>query len=621
MFCTKCGAQHPDDTNFCTLCGNKMRDVPAAPVAEDVVTEAAPAVEMTPEAASEPISQPVAEEITEAIPDPEPVAEPAPEPAPEAAGDAPEVVPEAVPEEAADAVPEAAPEEAAEDAPAAAEDQVPPAVPAVCQKCGAPLESGSNFCLNCGTYQDEAVPEKEKKGGKKPIIIIAAAMVALVLVLVGGYFIIKEVGYNSAMTLIEEQDYDAAIEKLEGLNGYKDSEEVAADLYESAENYGEAMILLDSGDLDGAAKLLKKLDGYADAEEVLENITAYQEAAGLVAACDYEGAKAAFAALGNFADSADMAAYGVDYANAMALMASAAEEGTQTPLETRANVYLDAAAILQGMDYSDAAAQANECLYQASVLLMEAGDFDSALALRELMDDATAQRYDTTYQSFCADNTLWDEILASAELVSRDGTEAEYRASIEARIAYLKPLLDAHYENVGLKALLEAFVKGLETELALMDEEGVVTNWPDNYKVYSLQYAALADIAAVLELDEETVTELENLENLNIVLSELEKMLTAQFTEAPKSDGTGDYTDYYVIENTSAYGFTLVYTIDWFSGDTYVASDEVKSIEVAAGASVEVPLIIPADSDADNYTLYWEVQNISLDGTLLPGQE
>lgn len=121
MFCTKCGAQLPDDARFCSKCG--------APVA--ATPEPAPAPTPAPEPKSEPVPAP---EPPEPAPAPEPAPTPEPEPAP---APTPEPVPAPVP-----SAPEPAPAPESEPAPTPepvpAPEREPAPVPPVPEPVPAP---------------------------------------------------------------------------------------------------------------------------------------------------------------------------------------------------------------------------------------------------------------------------------------------------------------------------------------------------------------------------------------------------------------------------------------------------------------------------------------------------
>lgn len=176
--CPKCGAEVSIGSAFCAHCGSPMpADEP--PVPGDVLVCAGCGTVLEPgmrfctncgrpveKSAPAPIVPPMPADVAEKMP--EAVAESAPEPSPFSAPEMPEgfsapelseepVVIPAAPVEAP-AVPEAEPVEAdSAEAPAAeAEDiEAAPAedVPAqmTCPNCGAPIEPGDAFCMNCGT--------------------------------------------------------------------------------------------------------------------------------------------------------------------------------------------------------------------------------------------------------------------------------------------------------------------------------------------------------------------------------------------------------------------------------------------------------------------------------------
>ena len=117
--CAVCGKTVDGNMKFCTQCGAQINQQPAAPVAP--IAPVAPVAPVIPE----PVA-PVAPVI------PEPVAPVAP----------------VIPEPVAPAAP-VIPEPVAPVAPVIPEP-VAPAAPAFCTNCGTPIESGMAFCTNCG---------------------------------------------------------------------------------------------------------------------------------------------------------------------------------------------------------------------------------------------------------------------------------------------------------------------------------------------------------------------------------------------------------------------------------------------------------------------------------------
>ena len=120
FFCYACGKELKEGLKFCTSCGTAVI-VPPAPEAEPVAEEVVP--EVIPEA------EPVVEEvIPEVIPEAEPVVE--------------EVIPEAIPETepvVEEVVPEVIPVDDADDD-----------IPLFCENCGSKLEEDAIFCTECG---------------------------------------------------------------------------------------------------------------------------------------------------------------------------------------------------------------------------------------------------------------------------------------------------------------------------------------------------------------------------------------------------------------------------------------------------------------------------------------
>ena len=129
--------------------------------------------------------------------------------------------------------------------------------------------------------------------------------------------------------------------------------------------YQQALALRENGQYDEAIAVFAELGDYSDAAQQLSK-TKYQQAVALRENGQYDDAIAAFAELGDYSDAAQQLSK-TKYQQAVALR----ENGQ----------YDDAiAAFAELGDYSDAAAQNTETKYQQAVSLREAGEYESAIA-------------------------------------------------------------------------------------------------------------------------------------------------------------------------------------------------------------------------------------------------
>ena len=233
-----------------------------------------------------------------------------------------------------------------------------------CIHCGKQLEDGSRFCQYCGnaqtpqqaapapaapvapppqipfdpqvdlypdapqvpTYQPAPMPRdanvyadymapKPKKKSKAGLVI---ALVLVFVLLIGGGVVgflaftgIRAEAYLAAEDLLEQGDYDGALEAFRELGNFDDAAQRAEELEELQEEYDEALELLEDGDYDEAYEAFCDLGDYKDAAERASE-SCLNAALELLEQDDYEAAQA----LKKHMNEADAAAFVEAFNNA-----------------------------------------------------------------------------------------------------------------------------------------------------------------------------------------------------------------------------------------------------------------------------------------------------------------
>ena len=116
------------------------------------------------------------------------------------------------------------------------------------------------------------------------IAIIAVIVIAVASVFVYNNVIKPMTTYNSAVKLVEENQFDEAIRVFESLGDYKDAEEQIL-----ATKYAKGVYLRDNKDFYGAEKIFKELGEYVDAVTQITE-TYYAESKNHMANLEYEDA-------------------------------------------------------------------------------------------------------------------------------------------------------------------------------------------------------------------------------------------------------------------------------------------------------------------------------------------
>ncbi len=460
-FCRECGKQLKPGSLFCSNCGSKYNEMPAAPVAEPVtepVAPVAPVEPVAPAAAEAPVApiEPVAPVAVEA-----PVA-PAPEPVPAAVLPVEPVSPD----------------------PAPAQPQVLEPVPMsetnirFCRQCGKQLNPNSLFCTSCGArYQDysgeqstpvaapleevpigvtetlpapvameqaqqsgytefqnpsmpvpvavpasvPALPQEPKKKKKAGPIIAIISVVVLVLA-AGGFaaywFITKPSReYKSGKKAYDAGDYAAAVTHFKAAGDYEDAKALAEES-ETIIHYNNGKEALYKGDFDKAIEEFTASGDYNNSKVLLkdaENGSHYAKGVSLFKAGDFKGAVEEFSKTDGYSDSA------VQIQKCYFQMAEAAM--AKNDIETAANYYKMAG------DYEKAAEKSLELYYKSAESQLAAGNKENAAKL--FMDagdykDAASRAKEIYYELGIAalDNQDYDRAADFLKLVGTSYKDA-----------------------------------------------------------------------------------------------------------------------------------------------------------------------------------------------------
>lgn len=205
----------------------------------------------------------------------------------------------------------------------------------------------------------EAAIKKAQKAGK-----IAAVATLLTIIVIGLVKTIPPIvqarreekarlnAYNSAIAMIDAEQYDEAIAILQKLADYKDSAQQMQIAKEgrqemrNADAYAKAAALLEEKDYEGAVSAFEALGEYRDSANLLIE-SRYQYALELMHQKDYEKAAGIFAELDDYADSKEMACE-CEYLRALELIGQEDYSGAHSVLRTIPE-YKDAAEYLSHM--------------------------------------------------------------------------------------------------------------------------------------------------------------------------------------------------------------------------------------------------------------------------------
>lgn len=123
--------------------------------------------------------------------------------------------------------------------------------------------------------EEERIAKENRKKKNKKIVKMTTSFIAILILLATllNTFIIPSIKYNSALDLMDTNNYEDAIVAFAKLNGFKNSEEQIkkCQLAITKRKYGEAFNLMNSGEYKEAIAIFDTLDGYEDSITQIEN--------------------------------------------------------------------------------------------------------------------------------------------------------------------------------------------------------------------------------------------------------------------------------------------------------------------------------------------------------------
>lgn len=235
--------------------------------------------------------------------------------------------------------------------------------------------------------EQEKIQVEKYKRIRKKVIVIASTIVACVVIILGCHYFYKTLVapkriYDLAISNIEKENYEEAIDQLETIIEYKDANEqikiVQVYIYER--DYANAKKLADEEKYSEALSVLRELDTTKDVLELInlcENSLKYEEVHNLAESEKYREAIEILEGLGDFKDSINILEeyrLEADYLNALNYINN--------------EDYIKAFRLLENLgDYKDAKGKYYEVCYQLGMKRFENQNYTSAKRYLEEVAD------------------------------------------------------------------------------------------------------------------------------------------------------------------------------------------------------------------------------------------
>lgn len=228
----------------------------------------------------------------------------------------------------------------------------------------------------------------------------------------------QECFYQPGMRALDKKEYQAAVEQLSQVPGYRD-----ADKQLQKARYRLAAELMDAKDYTGAIAQYELLGSYSDSERQLRSAR-YLQANLLYTSKDYAGAEALYALIADYKDVSDRLDE-IHFLQADDLL-TAGDYASARPLFAALENYTGAADKVKACDILSAAAlEAQGKLLEAAQLYVSLGDYEDASS------KAQAAYYALAQQSAGMDAAAYYELAGSYQDAAQQA-EAIYDARYQA---------------------------------------------------------------------------------------------------------------------------------------------------------------------------------------------
>ena len=292
-------------------------------------------------------------------------------------------------------------------------------------------------------------------------------------------------------------------------------------------------------------------------------------------------------------------------------------------------------------DYSDSAALASQCYSRIAFIYMEKGLFEETLECMKFLNETDAEIVLAQYMTYCADEealttlensvrvrasleeVLADQLKAEAEAAEEEQTEEEttdeveiveeekmtYLDLVEAEMELMEKFAeDLLYYDAQLKDAVAMYLKGLETELSALDEEGNIKDMATWYTGSSMRALAVETLVESINF----LSDNPQLQNAYIGKADLynayavlENVIPLHLTEenTTHSEESGDY---YTFANTTGIAFNLTVYHNFLDADgNTVLYHESETVAIGSDATVQIPFLAPAED------VKWEKHNVT----------